>query len=1514
MSPDQPSPPDVVTETREETLNAYRAKPIQICSDGNRENEERREYAKRTILELLQNVEDALSDGERQGGFFIRLVDRELIVANEGAPFTDRGFRALCTLNYSGKQAHMDRERPRRMIGSKGTGFKSVLNWTDRIELFSGRIAARFDRTEAATKIRQKIGKAGVDKIEEDGPWPDDRMPLLQVPLSPEPDTQSDAQIQVLVSEGWSTIFRFRLLPDKLKLTEVQEALANIDPRQWLFLDKLSRIKVSLDGLLTDWRLDRREHRSSSDNTRCYQLYINKDGHPVAHYQVIRRLLPDSVRPTKSDEVGLAEIGFAYQVDGDDAESAARVANFFATDCLSPFPAIAVHGTFLLKADRSRLAEDDLSYQRTLINALSELLRERLIPGLVSQYGPGALYYLAPRPSNSSGESNVVEAELQQRLVHEVKSTAFVRTIAGSVTAPRDLKLWHHGLGNLLETNPLAAEITGLPHPHWCNGDTSTILCDLGASTLTPREHIRALLGWQPTSPEIAGNAHDTLAQTYQEICWPRYEWKDVEREKKSFINLAHRLTIWRVADGAYRALADSGLDSGAFFEPRADKPTLPNFIRADWLETDFQASLKKRKLWDTQVSRDVRLGQLHGHGRDELLKHAVIPAVEENSHWWLERGNELLLALHSLGCEANETSDVHESLLRKQLGQHIWVPTRHDGWQPADRVYAGADWDNPWAENFVARSDSQRFLLGPPEQLPYGKNIAPVLRFIGVSWTPKWRRHLDDSNDYGTWPKDYASLDAPPNEFSGLAGWPSYWSTVGRLALQKSNQGVATGTVGRWPLVDAWAIEGLEEFIGGLEGIAAGLRALRELWELKAHLSRRKIIVGRRGPNGAKIKKINQFESTPADSFIAWQIKNSRLFSVEPSPLFPDGSAALCDLLIGSGSHGAWLKWLPRPSLAGCDPSDTRDLEAFALDFGARASVNDYSLDQWRGWLSMLAGWPFGEPPINELHGFLGALSRLEAKADGWSRDTRLPCVAADETLVFSPLSELTILDEPRFEGFRSALLMAGHRLLLASVRDGRRLLQMFGREDRAVSALVRLDVAEHRPCGSAQERLRWCECVRSLVLAWFDHAGGPTAAARLRDGWPREIRAHRPLQVNVALTVGGTLGCIDQPFLWVGDILHVGAGEGAGLWDHVAEGLNQKSKLDKLVEDGIVRLLQAVEAAKSPEAGIEFLRIKGIAPDELQRWDQEGPISPEAEPLPSQPPLPQVVTVTNLELRADANTETPVDAQPPKAPSRPAIDRDEHLPTTLPKASSELHHQPTSWTATHRSSPTQTPRTAPVADPETDATPVPIPAVCDAPQAPSPSRHRGQEPQQQGQKAEAWLHARLDELIGGAFEIKLHHRDDFGETDLVIFAAGLEILHIEVKLMTKKSIYWSFGEICKAQFCARREIPYALVILIPEPNEASDTDAGDLSFRVKWISEPVSRLAGGWIDGRVRGEWRWKKLKVPSQTLQALAAWVPSTPPAAEAPSITFVIELGDGDYVGSGLDFVWSLLKVK
>jgi hypothetical protein len=137
---------------RKRALTDYKTNPIRIATDANGESRERSDYAERPLLELLQNAEDALADAEHEGAVLLDLSDHRLLVANQGAPFTLRGFEALCTLHNSPKPAN----RGRRFIGSKGTGFKAVLNWCDTPEIFSGPVHARFNPRRGGADDRMR--------------------------------------------------------------------------------------------------------------------------------------------------------------------------------------------------------------------------------------------------------------------------------------------------------------------------------------------------------------------------------------------------------------------------------------------------------------------------------------------------------------------------------------------------------------------------------------------------------------------------------------------------------------------------------------------------------------------------------------------------------------------------------------------------------------------------------------------------------------------------------------------------------------------------------------------------------------------------------------------------------------------------------------------------------------------------------------------------------------------------------------------------------------------------------------------------------------------------------------------------------------------------------------------------------------------------------------------------------------------------------------------------------------
>lgn len=306
------------------------------------------------------------------------LSDHRLLVANQGAPFTPRGFEALCTLHNSPKPAN----RRRRFIGSKGTGFKAVLNWCDAPEIFSGPVHARFNRAEAAQMIEEAIGGKGRRDLEanQNKPWDEIPKPLLQVPLSAEPD----AEIRALLEEGWVTVIRLPIRPDPLSkdgpVDQDDPALHDLDPEQLLFLNQINRLIVTRNRVRSDWRLHRSRRRETT-GLSCEEVDITQDGRLVARWHLMRQELPELTtsndsNPAGSADTASAEVGLAVQLDGplrDDRP--APVCNFFPTQIVSPLPHIAVHGTFMLKGDRNHLTTDRPEHQHSLIHALCELLR-----------------------------------------------------------------------------------------------------------------------------------------------------------------------------------------------------------------------------------------------------------------------------------------------------------------------------------------------------------------------------------------------------------------------------------------------------------------------------------------------------------------------------------------------------------------------------------------------------------------------------------------------------------------------------------------------------------------------------------------------------------------------------------------------------------------------------------------------------------------------------------------------------------------------------------------------------------------------------------------------------------------------------------------------------------------------------------------------------------------------------------------------------------------------------------
>lgn len=102
-------------------------------SDWKQEKEILKEYNGRQLLELLQNIDDQKS---KKALIKLDTINKVIIIANSGEPFSKRGLKSLMMAHLSSKD--------KTFIGNKGLGFRSLLNWAGEIYVKSTGLSLEF--------------------------------------------------------------------------------------------------------------------------------------------------------------------------------------------------------------------------------------------------------------------------------------------------------------------------------------------------------------------------------------------------------------------------------------------------------------------------------------------------------------------------------------------------------------------------------------------------------------------------------------------------------------------------------------------------------------------------------------------------------------------------------------------------------------------------------------------------------------------------------------------------------------------------------------------------------------------------------------------------------------------------------------------------------------------------------------------------------------------------------------------------------------------------------------------------------------------------------------------------------------------------------------------------------------------------------------------------------------------------------------------------------------------------
>ena len=138
-----------ILKAREANINDYK-RISRLFSDYEEENKTIKDYNGRQILELLQNADDE-SSSEVEIDF--SSSERLLIVSNIGTPFSEKGFESLLLPNNSPKKSK------KKYIGNKGLGFRSILNWAERVEIISNGCSVKFSREIAQRVVETELSE-----------------------------------------------------------------------------------------------------------------------------------------------------------------------------------------------------------------------------------------------------------------------------------------------------------------------------------------------------------------------------------------------------------------------------------------------------------------------------------------------------------------------------------------------------------------------------------------------------------------------------------------------------------------------------------------------------------------------------------------------------------------------------------------------------------------------------------------------------------------------------------------------------------------------------------------------------------------------------------------------------------------------------------------------------------------------------------------------------------------------------------------------------------------------------------------------------------------------------------------------------------------------------------------------------------------------------------------------------------------------------------------------------------
>lgn len=364
----------------------------------------RDQYTGRYPLELIQNANDAeASDGLTDGQVKFVVTENALLVADQGVGFGVDEVNAICGFARSSKD-------PRKNIGHKGLGFKSVREITDRPQIISAGVRFGFDAERLRREIEMIAGEVPQGQRLPDYAFP---FALTDQDLGVDLDA-----VDRLLSEGFRTVMRLPFREPGLRETVARHVEETVTPRLLLFLDATGSLEVVGAARNSLARVLREDHEGHE------YLILESDGAPE-EYLVFRRQLKiperrlvEGLGPVWQDvEAVRAIVAVPLGRDGPRGGVPEPIHVYFPTEEETGF-SLAVHADFQTDLDRRRIskATHTMEYNEWLRGELVEFVADGVVPWLSKHYSGTAVLSAFARYGTPTGDGATLRRALLQRL------------------------------------------------------------------------------------------------------------------------------------------------------------------------------------------------------------------------------------------------------------------------------------------------------------------------------------------------------------------------------------------------------------------------------------------------------------------------------------------------------------------------------------------------------------------------------------------------------------------------------------------------------------------------------------------------------------------------------------------------------------------------------------------------------------------------------------------------------------------------------------------------------------------------------------------------------------------------------------------------------------------------------------------------------------------------------------------------------------------------------------------